>query len=284
MSVTSVSLVHDGLARPYALHLPAAPDGPMPLLVELHGRGIPPHLFDRWTGFGAMVESAGFALALPAAVDERWNDGRFPGTRWERVDDVGYLAAVIEDACGRAALDERRVSMVGMSNGAVMAGRFAWEQPGRLSGFAQVAGTVAVDVAAGPAPSAPTPFISIHGTADRFAPYGGGRPHGVLAKLLLRQRADPTLGVDEWAGRWLGVNGAAPEPTVDSIGPDVTLRRWRGVSPESDVAFYRIEGGGHTWPGNRSWSPPFLGRSTRSLDATTVIWDFLSSHVRPGSP
>ena len=49
----------------------------------------------------------------------------------------------------------------------------------------------------------------------------------------------------------------------------------------SDVVFYRIEGGGHTWPGSQPVLPRFLfGRTSQAFDATRVIWTFLAAHVR----
>jgi polyhydroxybutyrate depolymerase len=60
----------------------------------------------------------------------------------------------------------------------------------------------------------------------------------------------------------------------------VIVRRWTGPSPASEVVFYRIEEGGHTWPGQRSWSPPFLGRCSRTIEATSVIWGFFAKHAR----
>jgi len=57
-----------------------------------------------------------------------------------------------------------------MSNGATMGGRLACAQPGRIAGLAQVAGTLAVEVAAACRPALPVPVLHIHGTGDRFAP------------------------------------------------------------------------------------------------------------------
>ena len=48
------------------------------------------------------------------------------------------------------------------------------------------------------------------------------------------------------------------------------------------MAFYTIEGGGHTWPGGDT---PFAFRSrgatARDFDAAAVIWDFFQKHPRP---
>jgi polyhydroxybutyrate depolymerase len=49
----------------------------------------------------------------------------------------------------------------------------------------------------------------------------------------------------------------------------------------TEVVLYRIEGGGHTWPGGPQYFPQFLlGRVCRDIDATQVIWDFFKAHPK----
>jgi polyhydroxybutyrate depolymerase len=47
---------------------------------------------------------------------------------------------------------------------------------------------------------------------------------------------------------------------------------------QSDVALYRVEGGGHTWPGSgqQTARPIIVGRTSRDIDATDEIWRFFS--------
>jgi polyhydroxybutyrate depolymerase len=277
----TIPLIHDALDRPYLLQAPPnAGADRLPLLVELHGRGIDPVRFDQLTGFGALADEYGFALALPSAVGEIWNDGRNPAAKGNgRLDDVGYLAAVIDDALARLPIDGRRIYVVGMSNGATMAGRLACELADRIAAIAQVAGTAAVGVAAGSHPSCPVPVLNIHGSADDYAPYEGGIRHSLRGRAIIRRSFGAAVGIDEWARFWVAANGAIGDPTITVLPPDTTVRAWQGRSPASDVVFYRIDGGGHTWPGGRWWMPTFLfGRTCRTFDATMVSWEFLASH------
>lgn len=280
----TVPLNHQGRERPYLLHDPTnGRQELVPLVLELHGRGINPSMFDRWTGFASLADEVGFVLALPSALGDIWNDGRYRGPEWARiegVDDVGYLRALIDDACARLPIDRRRIYVVGMSNGATMAARFACEHAERIAAVAQIAGTAAVEVAAGCHPIVPVPILQIHGTGDWTAPYAGGRASGLRVRLFLRHRADPCVGVDDWARLWVDANGADRGPEVTTIPPDTTVRRWFGTSPASDIVFYRVAAGGHTWPGNRLWVPPLVGRTSRAFDATAVTWDFFAAHAR----
>jgi polyhydroxybutyrate depolymerase len=277
-----ILLRHRDLDRSYFLHTPG-PDAsdPAPLVLVLHGRGIPPLMFDRWTGYSALSDKKEFLLAMPVAVGEVWNDGRYRGPSWkevEAVDDVGFLHGVIDDVRGRHAVNPSAIYVVGMSNGAAMAGRVAWERPGRISALAQISGTAAAAVIVGDGPGVPVPILQMHGTRDRWAPYAGGRARGLVARLVLWRPGGPSLGVDEWARRWVVHNHATQGPMIETLEPGISIRHWRGQSPSADVVFYRIDGGGHTWPGARGWIPPHLGRATPTLNATRISWEFLSAH------
>jgi polyhydroxybutyrate depolymerase len=273
-----VRLAHGGRERSYLLRIPpGASATPLPLVLQLHGRGMGPADMDRWTGFGALADEMGFLLAMPAAVGEVWNDGRDDA---DEPDDVGFLLAVIEDVSARRPVDAARISVVGMSNGAAMAGRLACEQPERLAAVAQVAGTAAVAVAERCRRGTALPLLSIHGTRDWAAPYAGGNRTGIRARILIRRTLGPSVGVDAWVTRWAEVNGAQATPEVETLGEDTTIRRWRGETPAADVVAYRIDGSGHTWPGNPMWMPPLFGRTSKTFDATRVIWAFFAAHAK----
>lgn len=278
----TISLVHDGRERPYLLHVPPqpAPAGGWPLVLELHGRGIDAIRFDRMTGFTALSDEAGFVVVAPSAVDEIWNDGRDQLAAEHRApDDVLYLDAVLYDAIGRLPIDERRVYAVGMSNGASMAGRLACERSERIAAFAQVAATVPNVISDSCRPSRPVAVLQIHGSADPYWRYEGGDGGGLRKRVLLRAHW-PTVGVDDWARFWLQANGASENPEMLIVSEDTRARIWHGPEPSSDVIFYRIDGGGHTWPGATPLPRFLFGRTSTTFNATSVVWDFFASHGR----
>ena len=252
----TLPLTHDGRERAYLLHVPSlARAESAPFVRQLHGRGIDPIMFDRWTGFSALADEVGFILAITSALGEVWNDGHYPKRVEGDPDDVRYLLALLDDVCRRLPIDRLQIYVVGMSNGATMAARLVCEHPARIAAFAQVAGTAAEAVACARRPAVPVSILQVHGTRDRYAPYSGGRAHGLRARLVLRHPAGPCVAVDEWARLWVDGNGAYDGPHTEIVPPDATIHRWRGPSPASDVVFYRLNGGGHTWPGNRTWVP-----------------------------
>lgn len=249
------------------------------LVVELHGRGIDPIRFDGLTGFRRLADEAGFVLALPAAVGEIWNDGRDP---LRSTDDVGYLDALIEDACRQCPVDPRRVYLVGMSNGAAMAGRFALERTERIAGIGQVAGTAAAAITKQHHPNRALRLIQIHGSRDEIAPYAGGSRRALRARLLVRRSFAASVGVDEWARLWVEALGGPETPQTDMPVPDTTRRTWRDAHGKPTVVFYRVEGAGHTWPSSNIKLPRFLfGRTTTTFDATRTIWESLEASRKP---
>jgi polyhydroxybutyrate depolymerase len=259
----SFTIEHDGVTRSYVLHVPASLDRTkaVPLLIELHGGGGSGETIDGTTGFYAIADREGFVVAAPSATGTNWNDGRvFISTETGGVDDVGFLSAMIDRIETQVEIDPGRVYVVGFSNGAIMTGRLACQLSERFAAVAQAAGTAAVLVASACHPGRVLPILEMHGTADTVVPYKGGT---VAPQLGGRGQV---LGVDDWASLWVANNSASPQPQTSTVGA-LTIRTWHGSSPASDVVFYRIEGGGHTWPA-----------ATGALGASETIWQFLSAH------
>ena len=52
----------------------------------------------------------------------------------------------------------------------------------------------------------------------------------------------------------------------------------------ADVELYRIEGGGHTWPGSEFSRAieSVVGPTTFSINADDAMWTFFQAHPRPG--
>jgi polyhydroxybutyrate depolymerase len=266
------TLLHDGLPRAYRVHLPPRLPVGAPLVIQLHGGGGNGRGLDRLTRFHALGDQERFAVVSPDAVNHRWNDGRVAANQ---VDDVGFVAALIDAVAAALPIDRSRVYAVGISNGAMLAARLAAQIPDRIAAFGQVAGTAAHDATRWWRPDRPVPFVQVHGTADPIIAYAGG-------PLPPRRRGGPdrgaAIGVNAWADLVTAHNGATG-PDVEEVPPDVSVRRWQGPTAQSDVEFWAVEGGGHTWPGGYQYMPEaMIGPTTATFDATTAIWRFVSRH------
>jgi len=149
------------------------------------------------------------------------------------------------------------------------------ERADQVAGIAQVAGVAAASVAAALRPSRPLSIIQIHGDRDQITPYEGGNRKSLRSRLMVRRALGPSIGVEEWAQLWTDVLGSGDLPELTELPPDITIRTWRAPTGAPSIAFYRISGGGHTWPGSRFRLPRALfGRTSTTVDATRTICEF----------
>lgn len=173
-----------------------------PLIVALHGYTGNGARSARYMGLTDAVDDYDFLLVTPNGRREPggeenpyWNASEaccnFFGVE---TDDVGYIISIIDEMKSRYNVDNRRVYLVGHSNGGFMSYRIAREHPETIAAIASLAG--ANDAASGEEPAAPVHILQIHGTADSVIGYGGGeiqdnRYTGALSSVR----------------RWAGYNG-----------------------------------------------------------------------------
>jgi len=267
----------NGQNRAYLLYLPTTwrPGAPVPLVLVFHGgggrgRGIAPH-----TGFSRLAEREGFIVAYPDGLNRRWNDGRgYAATH----DDVGFVRALLDTLRQELSVDPRRVYATGISNGAMFSYRLACDLPGVFAAVAPVAGAMPTDLAPACDHTEPVSVLALQGTADPLMPYAGG---GVA------RRRGRVLSATRSIAFWATVSGCAAAP-VTTLEPDrapgdgtrVHRTAYGGCRDGRSVELYTIEGGGHTWPGG----PPAgraVGRVSREVDATALIWGFFVQHPKP---
>lgn len=256
--------------RAYLIDLPAHPSGAM--ILALHGGGGNPAQFARNSGLSQPAMAAGYAVIYPAGSGRgpllTWNAGYCCAyAQRSRIDDMGFLDAVVADAAQRFGLDAHRLYLTGMSNGSMMAESYAVSRKGRVKAVAGISGTI--DLARYPA--AAVPLLHIHGTADTHVPYKGGNGSASIVDT------DFTSVPAEIAAFEAAFGGLVQTERV--INPsDDGMRVIEDDYSRSGVAQIRlltIEGGGHTWPGAH--------RSTRQggtldISANTEVLRFFREH------
>jgi polyhydroxybutyrate depolymerase len=159
-----------------------------------------------------------------------------------------------------------------MSNGAMMAYRLAAELSDRIAAVAPGSGTMTTDIGQ---PQRPVSVLHFHGTADEFIPYTGGRG----SRSIFGTSHPP---VEDTIRAWVRANGCDETPTTDVLagggdGLRVTRRTYGSGRDGSEVVLVVIEGGGHTWPGKKP-TAAVLGRSTLSVSANDLMWEFFRRH------
>ncbi|HEY2829394.1 MAG TPA: hypothetical protein VGJ88_04695, partial [Thermoanaerobaculia bacterium] len=115
----------------------------------------------------------------------------------------------------------------------------------------------------------PIPMISIHGTADRFAPYVGG-PSPVAPD----ENPFPSIAV--WAAKWAARNHCTSSAKSRTAG--VTRTTWSNCTNNAGVVLEAVTGAGHQWVGGEALPDYFVGPDTRALDTTAELWSFFRAH------
>ncbi len=158
--------------RSYALHVPPQlqkePEaaGGRPVMVVLHALLTGPADAATSTGFDALADRDGVLVAYPYGVKRSFNAGLCCGEAVvQEVDDVVFLADVVGDLRRRGA---GRVSVVGFSNGGMMAYRFACARPDLVDTVGVLSGTLEVPRCAGPIRA-----LHLHGDRDTAVPFDG---------------------------------------------------------------------------------------------------------------
>jgi polyhydroxybutyrate depolymerase len=261
-----------GLTRSYILHRPPSVSGaPLPLVLAFHGGGDTAADMEPLTHFDELADKEGFLVVYPQGLDNRWADAR-DGATPTKDDDVAFVRALLDDLKRRVAYDPTRVYATGVSIGGFFVARLGCEAADRIAAFGIVAATLATPEAARCKPARRVSVVTIHGTDDTFVPADGDATSGMLS-------------VADAARTWTQVDGCATQPDVadepDTADDGTRVRRetYPGCADGSAVVFYIVEGGGHTWPGGPSYTTgTAIQRSTRDIDATTVLWRFFQAH------
>jgi polyhydroxybutyrate depolymerase len=268
--------VHSGLYnRTYYLHVPPELDESRsyPLLIFLHGNGGTGEGLHRALRADEATDEAGFITVYPDGLEGSWSVGCDECTRAEELeaDDVTFLQTLSRHLSQHLPVDTTRIVVAGFSQGGSLAHLYGCRAANPPAGILDVAGLAFRSVEDGCEPSRPFPVATVHGTLDPLSLYGG---YGFEA---------PLQSVPETLGMWGGVWGCAPSPVAglypdtEDDGTSVTTFLFTGCSAGSGVIHYRVEGGGHTWPGPTGPWGIAGGAHNRDLDTTREVLSFFAS-------
>jgi polyhydroxybutyrate depolymerase len=266
-----VTITSAGTKRRCRLHVPKGyrADRKLPLVVFLHSASGQKSAEtvtaeeERLSGFSDLSDKKGFLVAYPEALPHgrgsvMWgtDTGDLPADP-----DVLFISDLLDHLQATLCVDERRIHAVGFSSGGGFSAVLARRLPGRLAAFAAVAGYFPLPAKEYPA-SRPAPILEAHGTADPRVSYDGR----VDKKLK-------TQPIEEWLKGWAKRNECTKGPEKFFQEGNVTGLRWLNEKGLPMVIHYRIEGGGHDWPGRK-------GREDR-VQMTPLVWAFFERHSLP---
>jgi polyhydroxybutyrate depolymerase len=256
------------------------PDGaqrgrPLPTVVALHGGLMNGKSMRRIFGMDDLGQQDRFAVVYPDAVGRRWNDG--VSGSGDGADDVRFLRNLADHLVRQGVADPKRLYLIGMSNGGMMAYRVACQAPGIFAAYAAVIANMPKNVADGCRPGGGTPLIVINSTDDPVIPFEGGE--------VGRWARGEVLSTPETVEFWQRRNGCEgrsqekPLPDKDnSDGSTVIARQFAECRSGAPVVLLTVQGGGHLPPGAQLGNRPLLrfmlGRANQDISAADISWKF----------
>lgn len=274
----------DGVERRYLVSLPPAGERTdMPVLLVLHGGGGTARGTSR-QGFSRLSRDHGFLVVYPDGIQKRWNDGRNDVmVPWKKTppDDVKFMQTLLDQLAEDYSLDQKRICVAGISNGAMMSHRLANELAPRIAAIAPIIGGMGTEAAANFTPEDPVSVLIIQGTADPLVPYNGGQ-----VKVFGKNRGE-LLSTPETAKLWVSHNRCGKGKTKKlADGADDQCRvektTWSGGRNGTEVVLYKVVGGGHTVPGGKQYLPKAtIGTVCRDIDGVGIVGEFCARQHKP---
>lgn len=283
------SITVEGAIRKYLLYVPPSytegNDDEWPLVLNLHFfRGNPPSQA-LLTRMHFLADTAKFIVVYPEGeqIDiSDYTDSENPqGRGWNlgglfsENDDVAFLEQMIDQLNSEYRINDSRIYAMGFSMGAHMTYFLACTLSEKLAAIAAVGGTQFVNVGEVSIPCEPVstlPVLHIHGTEDYNVPYEGDNLF---------------LGAEGSVDFWLDHNNCESDIEVINFEDldttdqsTATAFKYKNCENEVEVWLYRIDGGGHWWPGREDIPPGYqdLGPMNQDINASAEIWNFFSRH------
>jgi polyhydroxybutyrate depolymerase len=264
-TIITNTIVVDGLERNYRLAIPSDHDinSSVPLVINMHGFGSNAAEQEFYADMNRIAEREGFIICYPNGIANAWNVGWNFGSQ---ADDVSFIDKLSDFLIQEYNLDTEKIYACGMSNGGFMSYRLACELNNKFAAIASVTGSIAPEYIDQCDPGREVPILQFHGTADNTVLYEG--------------LEDVNIPIDSLIKFWTTNNSCSEEGDTMEIedintSDNSTVKRisYADCAGDSEVLFYKIDGGGHTWPG------AFLniGITNQDIKASEIIWEFFKS-------
>ncbi len=273
---TNGSIISSGEKREYLLYVPKSYDRtkPAPLVISMHAAMNWPAFQAKASQWNKAADENGFIVVYPAGTDpmhlgpSAWfmDGSRNPST----MPDVKFISELIDTLEAHYNIDSTRIYANGLSNGGGMAFALSCTLSNRIAAIGAVSAAQSLR-STWCADSTPVPMIAFHGTADPFVAYNGA-PSGWLNPNA------PFPNIRTWAADWARRNRCGANPVDSAVAADAVRREYTNCAGNAAVVLYTIQGGGHQWPGGKPMPQWIVGRFSRTIDATSVMWAFFREH------
>jgi polyhydroxybutyrate depolymerase len=287
-----IDIQYGGLGRNYIVHVPPqiSSANALPVILNFHGAGSNAEQEERYSGMDATADREGFVAVYPNGTGRgtralTWNAGGCCAyAERNKIDDVGFTKALLDDLTSRVHIDRTRVYATGISNGGMMAFRLAVEASDRIAAIAPVEGALMVETSG---PARPMPLIVFHSLDDPWVPYrGSSRLYAWFAHLAAAYPA-----VEETIARWRAFDRCPAKARAGPVlkgaagtrdaGNSATRYAWGSCACGTEIVLWKLTGSGHVWPGAARDYPLVIGQGTWVIDANAEMWKFFRNFALP---
>ncbi|MAZ96185.1 MAG: hypothetical protein CMP53_01530 [Flavobacteriales bacterium] len=257
------SIYEQGGYRTFKIHLPAgySTNNQYPIVLNLHGLLSNGTQQQSITQFDNIADSKGFLVLYPNATGNLKS--------WATIgnSDVDFLSNLVDTIRSNYSANNC-LFVTGFSNGGFMTYKFANNTPHTVSAIAIGSGNMSNSLKNTSTSAPQIPVMHFHGTTDNTVPYNGTSPF-----------ISPVDSTIQW---WVQHNNCNPFPSFTAI-PNSNLTDSSTVEKYyygdgtngSEVTFYKVLNGGHTWSG--ATPIPAFGSTNQDINQSTIIANFFDS-------
>ncbi len=258
-------------ARPFSLIVPTTYNKakPAPLILALHGYTSSGDETEKYLQLASVAEKKGILYVHPdgtqdGAANRFWNATPACCNFYSsKVNDDAYLMNIIDAVSKRYNVDQKRIYVVGHSNGGFMTHHMGCTHSNRIAAIASFAGAT-FDDPKSCKPTSPISVLQIWGTSDATIAYNGGDILGNTYPGALKTVAS-----------WAKLDGCSSKIKASKTkldleaklaGAETSVSYFDGCSAKTMVELWTIHGGVHV---------PTLARNFASK-----VVDFLLAHPK----
>ena len=220
--ITTERMVRGALTRTYQVH-DFSGGKKAPMVIVMHGGGGNAANAIMMTQFDVIGRREHLIVVYPDGSAgplvpnlETWNSGHCCAQAMRnKVDDIGFLSAVIDKMVAAGKADPKRVYATGMSNGGMESHRLGIELGDKIAAIAPVVGALFGDE---DPPKRAVPALIINGADDRIVPREGGRLAPAGGTIATGQEDHPLLPWTGQAEYWAKAGGCGAPRTIEVKG------------------------------------------------------------------
>lgn len=244
------------------------------VLLGLGGENAP---YSQWLN---IAKEENIILVIPNGLhissnEKGWNDCRSDASTNSEADDVLFISTLLDEIIDSYQANPNKVYISGTSNGGHMCIRLVNEIPEKITAFASIVASNAVNSECSNS-SIPISALFMNGTFDPFLPYDGGE---------MASNRGEVFSTENTINYWVNRNGTDTTAEVlnmpnTNLNDDCNVEKHNYTNGDNntEVVLYKILNGGHTEPSKverySNILTAILGNQNGDIEMADEIWSF----------